>query len=653
MGRRRTVLATLAVLLATATAPPAGAATERRSEQFVASDGVALQTTLTGQAPLVARPTIVEFSPYGRDSGTFDAGPAYNHLLVQLRGTGDSHGRFDVLGPRTQADLAETLGWACKQPWSDGRFGLAGFSASAIAVYNALHLELPCVRAAVLKSGTHELYRDLLVPGGVQNIVPGAVVLTGIGGIALAQGLQRDPATAADALLGLLRSGTEVLQHPTLDGWWRERGYRGNGNPGLPVLAVAGFSDVESRGAFEGYRALRDDGAHLLVIGAHDARPAGTDGGLGEMRAWMDRNVRGIDNGVDDHPRVQLWLSDGDRASYAKGRFVRRDATDWPVPGTRWRSLYLDATRSGSATSLNDGTLADRPAQRPVRQRYPGLVSVPTMTDVPNAAIIDAAGASALTDALPALGDMRLAEPLGLSYTTPPLARDLVAAGPAALELDLATTAPRAAIWAVVSDVGPSGIPKPLGVGRLSTDFPDTDPARDRTDADGAVVQPYGRYDRPRPAAPGTSRRYRVELWPLGNRFRAGHRLRLHLVGTSLASVPDLPGLNTVTIGGAGGSRLLVPELPDPAPASPAPACRSRRTVTVTVPRGDRRRLRSATVTVGDRVVARLTRTRPRARVDLRGRPRGTVRVRLHLRLADGRRVVRTQRYRLCAPRRG
>ena len=45
---------------------------------------------------------------------------------------------------------------------------------------------------------------------------------------------------------------------------------------------VNGFFDVESRGAFQGYQELRDDGAHLVVIGAHDGAPAGTDAGYGD-----------------------------------------------------------------------------------------------------------------------------------------------------------------------------------------------------------------------------------------------------------------------------------------------------------------------------------------------------------------------------------
>src|SRR3954451_2645038 len=169
----------------------AQAATTSRNIRFTASDGVSLATTVTGQAPLAPRPTIVEFSPYGRASGTFTPGPDYNFLLVQIRGTGDSDGRFDALGDRTQADVVEVLRWACRQPWSDGRLALNGFSASAIMVYNSLHRRLPCVKAAVLKSGTWELYRDLLSPGGISNFAPGAGVLALIGAPALAQGGDR------------------------------------------------------------------------------------------------------------------------------------------------------------------------------------------------------------------------------------------------------------------------------------------------------------------------------------------------------------------------------------------------------------------------------------------------------------------------------
>lgn len=559
--RRGITLVAVAVAVFTTANSTAAAATV--SQRVTVSDGTQLQTTLTSVDPASRRPVVVEFTPYGRPGASFTPSADFAHLLVQVRGTGDSSGRFDAFGPRMQQDVADVLRWACHQPWSNGNLGLMGFSASAIAVYNALHLRLPCVKTAVLKSGTFELYRDLLVPGGISNLVPGAVVLGGIGGIAVSQAGGRDPAATPDALAGQLETGLNVLRHPTLDDFWRGHGFRGDVNH-LPILMIGGFFDVESRGAFQAFQALRKDGAQLRVIGAHDAAPKGTDGGLNATRAWFDRYLRGRRNGVDKQPKVQLWLADGDRKAYTAGRFVRRDAPDWPVPRTRWRAWYLDAARSGTATSLNDGTLTRaRPTSPATGQSYPAAAALLTKTDVPNAAIIDAAGLSALTDRFPALSDMRGAEALGLSYTSGPLGRDLDAAGPAALDLTLSTTTPGAPIWAVLSDVGPDGVPHPLTVGRLSTDFPGVDRLRSLTDpVSGAIVQPYGRYDVQQPASPGVARRYHVELWPIGNSFRRGHRLRLHLVGASLASAPLAPAVNTVTVSGSEPSRLLLPVLP-------------------------------------------------------------------------------------------
>jgi predicted acyl esterase len=556
-------LAALAAGALLAAAAPASAETTSVNERFAASDGVELQTTLTGEGPLAPRPVIVEFSPYGRDSGTLDPGPAYNSLLVQIRGTGDSDGRFDALGPRTQADVSEVLRWACDQPWSNGTLGLNGFSASAITIYNSLHRRLPCVRAAVMKSGTYELYRDLLWPGGVSNFIPGAGVLALIGAPAFVQGLDRlarDPASGAEVLAGLMETGLNGVMHSTLDRWWHQRGFRGDVNH-LPILMIDGFYDVESRGAFEAYRRLRDDGAHLYVIGAHDGAPAGTDAGVGESRAWLDHYLRGTGNGVTQHPRVQLWMADGDREDLLDGEFTRFDGADWPIPRTRWEALALDATPSGTARSINDGSLVvGRPASG-ATQAYPAVSSLPSSSDPYNTAIVGGLGPNQIAALYPPSTEMGAAEPLGLSYTTAPLGDDVLAAGPASLELQLATTTPGTAIWAVLSDVWPDGSAHPVAAGRLLTDYPRVIRKRSLRDG-GRIVQPYGDYTNPDPATPGEARRYRVELWPVGNRFEAGHRLRLDVLGSSAASKPGAPAVNTVTVGPGSGSRLLFPVLP-------------------------------------------------------------------------------------------
>ncbi|HSW12737.1 MAG TPA: CocE/NonD family hydrolase, partial [Solimonas sp.] len=150
--------------------------------EFQTSDGATLHAQLSRHGELRARPLIVQFSPYG-DTGRDlpDFGPAYNHVYVNVRGTGQSSGTWSAIGARDQQDIAEFLAWACHQPWSSGRIGLYGFSASAIAVYNSLHQQLECVEAAALMAGSADLYRDLLYPGGMFNLVPGAAVGFGVG----------------------------------------------------------------------------------------------------------------------------------------------------------------------------------------------------------------------------------------------------------------------------------------------------------------------------------------------------------------------------------------------------------------------------------------------------------------------------------------
>ncbi len=566
-GRRRAVGIVVAAALAGAAvlAPSAQAEQVRKDMRFTASDGVSLQTTLTGEAPLAARPVIVEFSPYGRSSGTVDAGNRFNYLLVQIRGTGDSNGRFDALGPRTQADVGEVLRWACHKPWSTGKLGLNGFSASAITVYNSLHLKLPCVKTAVLKSGTFELYRDLLYPGGISNFIPGLGVLALIGAPAFAQSPDRvasDPASAVDVLQGLFSAGLNGgLLHPTLDSWWRKRGFRGDVNH-LPILMIDGFFDVESRGAFQAFQRLRKDGAHLVVIGAHDGAPAGTDGGGRDTKAWFTHFLAGGGKRVLRQPRVQLWMSDGDREDLLAGDFVRYNGSTWPIRGTRWESLALDPARSGTARSTNDGSLGFKTPRGETSQSYPAVPFLPTNGDPPNTAIIGPNGINALANAFPVVTDMTLTEPLGLSYTTAPFATNVLSAGPATLDVRLSTTAPETNIWAVISDVSPDGTPHPVASGRLLSSFPKIDRSESLKDKSGDVVQPYGVYSRKASTPIGRDRLYHIEFWPIGNRFRAGHRLRLHVLGESAASKPTAPALNTVRVGGGSGSRLRLPVLP-------------------------------------------------------------------------------------------
>ena len=559
----------LAVLVAMAAATRADAALVTRGISFRADDGVVLHASVAGDRSLARRPLIVEDSPYAPAVDPF-AGPAYNYVELQWRGTGRSAGSLGTTGSRDQRDLVEFLRWACRQPWSNGRIGLYGFSASAIVAYDSMHRGLPCVKAAALMSGTVDLYRDLLYVGGINNSAPGAYVEGAILApwlAALPERAREQPASAPASGLGFVTAPTDVAAHGTEDAYWRDRSFKGD--PGrIPILADVGFYDVESRGAFLAYRATRRYGSHLLVMGAHDGWPRNTRGPFPQYARWFDHFVRGLRNGAAAAPPVSLYLSNGSHRRSIAGHWTHVTGTAWPLRRTRWQRLYLSPARSGSAGSVNDGSLtACRPRSR-TTQSYPFTPSDGLATDPHTVSTISGAGPFGFTldggaTYVPALTDMQLAEPLSLTYTLPRFRSAVDAAGPASLDVWASSTAPVTDLVAILADVAADGTANPVATGQLRTSYPRVVRSRSLLDpSTGELVEPYPDFSKQHQARAGTLRRYHLEILPIGNHFAAGHRLRLYLAGTSIAQQGAPPAVDTVAIGGATPSRLLFPTIP-------------------------------------------------------------------------------------------
>ena len=526
---------------------------------FTADDGVTLHATIGWFGSLVARPLVVEDSPYAPAVSSLDwAGDAYNVLELQWRGTGLSGGSLDSTGLRDQEDLSQFLGWACTQSWSDGDIGLYGFSASAIVVYNSMHLPLPCVRAAALMSGTVDLYRDLLYIGGVPSPVVGSAVEGLIAGPWVENLFDRatlEPATVGASAGGLVTAPVPVGAHQTEDAFWNERSFQGDVNH-IPVLADDGFYDVEERGAMHGFADTKADGSHLIVMGAHDGSAAGTPGPFPHFSSWFDHYLLGR---PDADPPVSVELSNGNRQQFLAGNVTSLSGNDWPLPGTSWTDLYLSAAKSGSVHSINDGTLALSPDATTTLQPYPFVPSMASETDVHTAATVAADGLDQAATYLPSLTDMDLSGPTSLTYSSPVLGRPVDAVGPVGLDLFASTTAPFTDLVAVVADVWPDGTAYPVATGWLRTSYPNIDPARSLVDAAGDVVDPYNVLSSPDPATPGTLRQYHLEVLPVGNHFAAGHRIRLYVLGTPLDMQPPASGLNTLSTGGTTTARLVFP----------------------------------------------------------------------------------------------
>jgi len=127
--------------------------------------------------------------------------------------------------------------------------------------------------------------------------------------------------------------------HRTHDQYWQERTLKSHVND-FPVLASNGWFDVESRGAFMGYRSTKTSGSKLLVMGAHDGSPAGTPGPFPAYARWFDHHVRGI---------VPLNSSRHHVTSLAR---KENDARVGDVPR---RGCGRRGWRSGGVARLGDG----------------------------------------------------------------------------------------------------------------------------------------------------------------------------------------------------------------------------------------------------------------------------------------------------------
>ena len=93
----------------------------------------------------------------------------YVQVIVDVRGTGASHGKWEILGPREQQDSVEIIDWAATQEWCNGAVGLAGWSYSAINSLQAADKCPPQLKAVFAVEGCDDIVRDIYITGGMPS----------------------------------------------------------------------------------------------------------------------------------------------------------------------------------------------------------------------------------------------------------------------------------------------------------------------------------------------------------------------------------------------------------------------------------------------------------------------------------------------------
>ncbi len=432
----------------------------------------------------------------------------YVTIRVDSRGACKSAGRMDVNGPQEFVDFYDAIEWAAVQPWSNGRIGLLGISYFACGQWMVASLRPPHLAALQPWQGTHDFYRGRTRTGGM--------FCNGFVHRWWGNNLNRQHGNAActhkDMVTGERLNGPAVLSdeerkanrfeyiegvlaHPLCDEYYSSR----TGDPAkidIPALVVSNWGGLglHLRGTVAGFMGLASKQKWLKVqSGSYFAtffRPES----VALQRRFFDRYLKGVDNGWEKEPRVEIAIRQ-------PGDSVKRviKATAWPLQGTKWTRLYLDASKKSLESS--------RPAAE--------------------------SGAS-----YPALS-------AGVTFSTAPLERELEFAGPLKAKLFVSCDKPDMDIFVTLQAFEPSGKevtffaadePKlPVSQGWLRVTHRKLD-AKRTTD-----WMPWHTHDEVQPLEPGKVYEIDVEVWPSSLWLPKGSRLAFIVQGKDFER-PDATG---------------------------------------------------------------------------------------------------------------
>ncbi|GAB0106340.1 CocE/NonD family hydrolase [Nocardia sp. JMUB6875] len=451
----------------------------------------------------------------------------YAYLMVDVRGTGSSTGRWDFFSEDEQRDYLEVLAWVREQSWCDGRLALTGISYNAIAALVAAGLRPEGLEAVFAVEAGEDPIRELGLTGGVPSpgmaawiaAVNGFKWIPAVGGLRAAGALRQYVRDRFAEPISWLNRALAIAFTEHADGYLNP-GYAAR-LPRLeriqaPTWLHGGWHDVYNRSNFRMYERLpMPPGVKQLVVDeSYHVTPGcghGADGAparLDELQcAWFDRWAKGIDNGIDRYGPITV--------RQLGGGWVGRDR--FPHPEAKLHRLHLNDPLGPGAT------LTSSPPRRPRRLRLPARR--PSLASN-NTAVISM-GISTLFGTRYGSDD-RVAEATAITFTTAPFASEAIVSGPMNLRLR-AEADGTDAFWSVtVTDVGPDGASAPITRGALLSSLRAVDEA-ESTYVDGELVVPAHPLtaESVLPVTPGEPFDIDIEINPTEAIIDPGHRLRV------------------------------------------------------------------------------------------------------------------------------
>jgi len=241
---------------------------------------------------------------------------------------------------------------------------------------------------------------------------------------------------------------------------------------------------------------MEGDGQFDLAFGAEGHR-------------WFDYWLKGIDNGIMDEPPIHYYVMG------APKKDAWQTTDQWPLPDREQSRFYLSEGRTGSVASINDGFLRPEPpddigAYDLYRVDYGTTSGEHTRWN----AVLEGRD----------YPDMRANDERALTYTTPPLEKDVEVTGHPVVRIWLTTDAPDLDLYVYLEQVDGRGRATYVTEGNLRASHrAQSEPPFDN------LGLPYQRHyeDDLAPITAGEPVELVMDLLPTSYLFSAGSRIRI------------------------------------------------------------------------------------------------------------------------------
>ncbi len=504
-------------------------------------DGVTLYADVYRPVGNGRHPVLVSKTPYSTErfpaayeAGVYFSQRGYVYAFVDVRGRHESDGVWEPFFNSAQ-DSYDTVEWAARQPWSNGKVGMQGGSYLGQNQWRAAQAAPPSLVTIFPSVASTSIYHDWITLNGgwrlsfnfgwgpvrqesriMQN--PGAHTVEGVRAMHYDEVQKHLPLRTMQGVVGRrAKFYDDWLANPDYNDYWKPLNAEEVFHTiNIPVHPLGGWFDIFSQGTLCGYVGMSQKGGNEkarrmshMVIGAWGHGPSQKFGALDfgptanveanhlQLR-WYDYWLKGIDNGLASEPPVKLFVMGRNEWVYER---------EYPLARAQERPFYF-ASAGKANTDRGDGRLTwTKPAGPSAndRYRYDPANPVPSVGGNNCCGTPTAAGPQ----------DQRPVERRQdvLVYTSDVLQEELEVTGPVKVVLHASSDAPDTDFVAKLVDVHPDGTSYNMAEGIVRARYRESVAA-------------------PAPLTPGKVYRFEIDMVGTSVAFLKGHRIRVQVTSS-------------------------------------------------------------------------------------------------------------------------